>query len=111
MGRVSIAQGSGWRARHCVWRHRAKVGGSDQEDHACGFGSNVSVPVRVGFKAGGESHAHAIQSFTNMDSRATVLNDGISAFDLMSRASTSLGQHGALQEVQDSFRPDECLFA
>ena len=23
----------------------------------------------------------------------------------------SLGQHGALQEVQDSLRPDECLFA
>ena len=122
----------------------------------------------LGSKAGGESVAHAIQSLTDMDSRATVLSiDGISAFDLISRAAMmdgmaqirggeavlpfvlqfysqpsqylwtddygdnhvilqgeggeqgdalmpmlySLGQHGALQEVQDSLMPDEYLFA
>ena len=122
----------------------------------------------LGSKAGGESVAHAIQSLTDMDSRATVLSiDGISAFDMISRAAMldgmgqirggeavlpfvlqfysqpseylwtddygdnhvilqgeggeqgdalmpmlcSLGQHGALQEVQDSLMPDEYLFA
>ena len=38
-------------------------------------------------KSGAECVAHAIQSLTDLDSRATVLSiDGISAFDLISRA-------------------------
>ena len=38
-------------------------------------------------KSGGECVAHAIQALTDLDSRATVLSiDGISAFDLISRA-------------------------
>ena len=37
-------------------------------------------------KAGGECVAHAIQSLTDLDSRATVLSiDGIGAFDMISR--------------------------
>ena len=38
-------------------------------------------------KSGGECVVHAIQSLTDLDSRATVISiDGISAFDLISRA-------------------------
>ena len=38
-------------------------------------------------KSGGECVAHATQALTDLDSRATVLSiDGISAFDLISRA-------------------------
>ena len=118
-------------------------------------------------KAGGECVAHAIQSLTDLDCRATVLTiDGISAYDLISRAAMldglsnvkggeamlpfvlqfysqpseyhwtddygethvihqgeggeqgdafmpmlySLGQHAALQSVQDAFLPGEYLF-
>ena len=50
--------------RHCVRRHRAKVGGSDHctEDHACGFGSNVSVPVRARvWRDEGPSHKQGLR--------------------------------------------------
>ena len=44
-----------------------------------------------------ESVAHAIQSFTDMDSRATVLSiDGIFAFDLISKG-CHVGRHGPNQ--------------
>ena len=45
-------------------------------------------------KAGGECVAHAIQSLTDLDSRATVISiDGISAFDMISRAAMLDGLH------------------
>ena len=45
-------------------------------------------------KAGGECVAHAIQSLTDLDSRATVISiDGISAFDVISRAAMLDGLH------------------
>ena len=45
-------------------------------------------------KAGGECVAHAIQSLTDLDSRATVMSiDGISAFDMISRAAMLDGLH------------------
>ena len=45
-------------------------------------------------KSGGECVAHAIQSLTDLDSCATVLSiDGISAFDMRSRAAMLDGLH------------------
>ena len=45
-------------------------------------------------KAGGECVAHAIQSLTDLESRATVLSiDGISAFHMLSRAAMLDGLH------------------
>ena len=49
-------------------------------------------------KAGGECVAHAIQTLTDLDSRATVLSiDGIGAFDLISRGAML---DGLLQSVE-----------
>ena len=92
-------------------------------------------------KGGGECVAHAIQSLTELDPRATVLSvDGIGAFDLIARAQYlwgddtgdthlieqgeggeqgdplmpllfSLGQHSALQSLQSFLLPGEQLFA
>ena len=62
-------------------------------------GRNVTISVRfINTKPGGECVAHAIQTLTDLDSRATVLSiDGIGAFDLISRGAML---DGLLQSVE-----------
>ena len=86
--RITALQKPGGGVRGCVRKHRAKVvARTIAQDHARRFGSNVSVPVRVGFKGGRRVCCTCNNSFTTVDTRATVLSiDGVFVFDLISRA-------------------------
>ena len=167
MGRLTALQKPGGGVRHIVCgdivrrlvaRTIAQMLAPDVEEATSPFQYAQTT------KYGGECVAHAIQSLTDLDSRATVMSiDGISAFDLFQSRDVavkrsgrgvrvavrapvlpalntsgqtitvslidihqgeggeqgdallpmlySLGQHGALESIQESLRDDEHLFA
>ena len=89
MGRLTALQkpGGGVRGIVCGDLVRRLVARSIAQQISSAVAEATPFQYALTTKAGGESVAHAIQSLTDLDSRATVLSvDGIGAFDMISRA-------------------------